>query len=77
MLPERMKIEKVGQAVANLHDETEYLIHIRNLKLTLHDGLELKKDVIIKFNQEAWIKSHIEMKTDLRKKKAVLKRLSW
>ena len=77
MLPERMKIEKVGQAVANLHDETEYLIDIGNLKLTLNDGLELKKDVIIKFNQEAWIKSHIEMKTDLRKKKAVLKRLSW
>ena len=68
MLPERMKIEKIGQAVANLHDETEYLIHIRNLKLTLNDGLELKKDIIIKFNQEAWIKSYIEMKTDLRKK---------
>ena len=68
MLPERMKIEKVGQVVANLHDKTEYLIHIRNLKPTLNDGLVLKNDIIIKFNQQAWIKSYIEMKTDLRKK---------
>ena len=68
MLPERMKIEKVGQVVANLHDKTEYLIHIINLKPKLNDGLVLKNDIIIKFNQQAWIKSYIEMKTDLRKK---------
>ena len=29
-LPERMKLEKVGKFVANLHDKTEYVIHIRN-----------------------------------------------
>ena len=29
-LPERMKIEKVKKLVANLHDKTEYVIHIRN-----------------------------------------------
>ena len=27
-LPERMKIEKVEKFVANLHDKTEYVIHI-------------------------------------------------
>ena len=31
-LPERIKIEKVEKSVANLHDEKEYVIHIRNLK---------------------------------------------
>ena len=31
-LPERMKIEKVEKLVANLHDKTKYVIHIRNLK---------------------------------------------
>ena len=31
-LPERMKIEKVEKLVTNLHDKTEYVIHIRNLK---------------------------------------------
>ena len=29
-LPERMKIEKAEKLVANLHDKTEYVIHIRN-----------------------------------------------
>ena len=31
-LPERIKIEKVEKFVANLHDKTECVIHIRNLK---------------------------------------------
>ena len=42
-LPERMKIEKVEKLVANLHDKTEYVIHIRNLKQALNHGLVLKK----------------------------------
>ena len=42
-LPERMKIEKFEKLVANLHDKTEYVIHIRNLKLALNHGLVLKK----------------------------------
>ena len=28
----RMKLEKVEKVVANLHDKTEYVIHVRNLK---------------------------------------------
>ena len=28
-LPERMKIQKIEKLVANLHDKTEYVIHIR------------------------------------------------
>ena len=42
-----MKIKKVKKLVANLHDKTEYVIHIRNLKQTLNHGLVLKK--VIKF----------------------------
>ena len=34
-----MKIEKVEKLVSNLHDKTEYVIHIRNLKQTLNHGL--------------------------------------
>ena len=41
-LPERMKIEKVEKLVANLHDKTEYVIHIRNLKQALNHKLVLK-----------------------------------
>ena len=31
-LPERMKIGKVEKLLAHLHDKSEYVIHIRNLK---------------------------------------------
>ena len=37
-----MKTEKVEMVVANLHDKTEYVIHIRNLKQALNHGLVLK-----------------------------------
>ena len=42
-LPETMKLKKVKILVANLHDKTEYPIHIRNLKQALNYGLILKK----------------------------------
>ena len=53
-LSEGMKIEKVEQLVANLHDKTEYVIPIRNLKEAL--------------NHELVLKPYINMNTDLRKK---------
>ena len=45
-LPEGMKIEKVGKLVDHLHDKTEYVIHIRNLKQALNHGLVLKKKFV-------------------------------
>ena len=64
-----MKIEKVEKLAANVHNKIEYLIHIRNLKQALNHGLILKKShKVIKFNQNAWLKSYIDMNTDLRKK---------
>ena len=64
-----MKIEKVEKLAANVHNKIEYLIHIRNLKQALNHGLVLKKShKVIKFNQNAWLKSYIDMNTDLRKK---------
>ena len=64
-----MKIEKVEKLVANLHDKTEYVIHIRNLKQALNHRLILKKvHRVIKFNQNAWLKPCIDMNTGLRKK---------
>ena len=65
-LPERMKTQRVEKLVANLHDKTEYVIHIRNLKQALNHALVLKK--VIKFNQNAWLEPDIDMNTDLRKK---------
>ena len=64
-----MTIEKVENLEANLHDKTEYVIHIRNLKHASNHGLGLKKvHKLIKFNQNAWVKPYIDMNTYLRKK---------
>ena len=64
-----MKTEKARKLVADLHDKTEYVIHIRNLKQALNHGLVLKKvHKVIKFNQNSWLKRYIDMNTGLRKK---------
>ena len=68
-LPERIKIEKVEKLKPNLHDKTEYVIHIRNLNQALNHRLVLKKaHRVIKFNQNSWLKTYIDMDTGLRKK---------
>ena len=68
--PERMKIEKVvKKLVTDLHDKTEYVIHIRNLKQALNHGLVLRKvHREIKFNQNTLLKPYIDVKEDLKKK---------
>ena len=45
-LPERMKIEKVEKLVSNLHDKTEYVIHIRNLKASIKSWIYFLKKFI-------------------------------
>ena len=42
-LPERMKVKNYEEFVANLYGKTEYIIHIKNLKQSLHHGLVFKK----------------------------------
>ena len=55
-----MKIEKVEKLIIDIHDKTEYVIHIRNLKQALNHRLTLKKVYrMIKFNQKAWLKPNI------------------
>ena len=69
ILPKRMKIEKDEKLVTNLHDKTEHVIHIRNLKQALYHGLILKKvHRVIKFNKKVWRKPYINMNTKLRQK---------
>ena len=63
-----MKIENVEKLIANLHDKTEYVIHVINLMQALKHGLVLEKvHRVIKFNQLEWLKPYIDMNTDLRK----------
>ena len=62
---QKKKFEKL---VTNVHDKNEYFIHIRNLKQVLNHGLILKNvHRVIKFNQKDWLKSCIDMNTELRR----------
>ena len=68
-LPERMRLKNVEKLVANLHDKTEYVKHIRNLKEPVNHRLILKKvHRVIKFKETAWLKPYIDMNTKLRQK---------
>ena len=68
-----MEIEKVEKLVVNLHNKTEYVINIRNLKQALNHGLVLKKvHRIIQFDQNAWLKPCNDMNIDLRKKSKIM-----
>ena len=69
-LPKIIKIEKVEKLVANLHDKTEQVMHIINLKQASNHGLVLKNiHRMIKFNQNAWLKPYTDMNRDLKKSK--------
>ena len=55
--------------VATLHDKTEYVLHIRNLKQALTHRLVFKKaHKVMKFNQNALLILYLHIYTDLRKK---------
>ena len=61
--------QKKRKFVDNLHDKTEYVIHIRSLNQALNRGLTLKKVTrVIKFNQKTWLKPYIDTNTELRQK---------
>ena len=51
-----------------MHDKTECVMHIRNLKQVLNHGLALKEvHRVIKFNQKEWLEPYIDTNTELRK----------
>ena len=62
------KLDKVKALVCDIQDKEKYVVHIRALKQALNYGLVLKRvHRVIKFNQRAWLKSYIDMNTELRK----------
>ena len=69
LAPERLQINKVEKLIPNLSDKTNYVLHRENLKLYLELGLKLKHiHRGIKFKEKPWMKSYIELNTDLRTK---------
>ena len=69
LAPERLQINKVEKLIPNLSYKTKYVLHCQNLKLYLELGLKLKHiHRGIKFKEKPWMKSYIELNTDLRTK---------
>ena len=67
LAPERLKINNVEKLIPNLWDKEKYVVHHQNLKLYLELGLKIKKiHRGIKFREEPWMRSYIELNTRLR-----------
>ena len=67
--PERLIINGVEKLIPNLNDKEGYIFHHKTLKHYLDIGLKIKKiHSGIRFEEEPWLKSHIELNTNLRAK---------
>ena len=69
LAPEQLKINKINKLVPNLYDKKKYVVHHENLKLYLRLGLKLTKiHRGISFEEKRFMKSYIDLNTELRKK---------
>ena len=69
LAPEQIVVKKVKKLIPNLGDKKKYVIHYENLKQYLNLGLKLTHiHRGIKFEESPWLKSYIDINTDLRTK---------
>ena len=69
LAPERLMVNKVEKLIPNLNDKTNYILHYENLKLYESLGMKVTKlHRGIKFEESDWLKSYIDMNTNLRAK---------
>ena len=67
LCPERVDCNKVEKLIPNLRDKKNYVIHYKNLMQCLRLGMNLKKiHRGIKFVESDFMKSYIDMNTNLR-----------
>ena len=59
--------KKSTKLAPNLHDENNYVVHYRNLKFYLEQGLVIKKiHRVLSFKQSSWLKQYIDFNTRMR-----------
>jgi len=60
----KSKDETNGKLVLSLNNKERYVLHIRNLKYYLEQGLKLTKvHRCVQFTQKAWLKDYIDFNT--------------
>ena len=68
LAPEKVKIDKVEKLICSFLPKKNYVLHYKNLKQYLEEGVILKKvHRGIKFKQSPWMEPYIRKNTHLRK----------
>ena len=68
LAPERRKINNVDKLISSFHTKKNYVVHYKNLKQYLQEGLILEKvHRGIEFYQSPWMEPYIRKNADLRK----------
>ena len=63
-----IKVGDVKELVPSLGNESKYVVHYRNLQLSLSLGMKLTEvHKVLKSNQSDWLKKYIDFNTDKRK----------
>lgn len=64
----KSKPSDVDKLIPNLHNKRKYVVHYRNLKQYIDQGMKLTHiHRVIAFDQSAWLKQYIDFNTDMRK----------
>lgn len=63
----RVNVGKTSKLIPNLKNKEKYIVHYRNLKFYLNQGMVLKKiHRVLQFSQKPWLKQYIDCNTKLR-----------